>query len=121
MPWVELLPVPRQISVLWTEHLWTSVALSYRYLVLLLWPMELIFFRYYEPNRRLLEPAVLAGWLSLMGSKNAEVHARIGEIHLARGEARQARRRFWRALQLHPQNSRALAGMAALRAREAQP
>ncbi len=62
-----LLPVPKQIAVPWTEQLWTSVALFYRYLVLLLWPMELIFFRYYEPNRSPLEPAVVAGWLSLAG------------------------------------------------------
>ncbi len=62
-----LLPVPRQIAVPWTEQLWTSVALFYRYLVLFLWPMDLIFFRYYEPNRSPLEPAVVAGWLSLAG------------------------------------------------------
>ena len=56
-----------------------------------------------------------------LSPNNPEVHARIGEIHLARGEARAAQRRFWRALQLHPRNARALAGLATLRAHEAQP
>lgn len=52
---------------------------------------------------------------------NPEVHARIGDIHMAQGEPEAARWRFLRALQLHPQNPRALAGMAALRQREARP
>jgi len=56
-----------------------------------------------------------------LAPNNPEVHARIGDIHLARGEAEAARRRFRRALQLQPQNPRALAGMAAVRRREAQP
>ncbi len=47
---------------------------------------------------------------------NAEVHARLGEIHLARGELAPARARFQRALALQPQNPRAQAGMASLRA-----
>ncbi len=59
------IPVHRRTPVAWTEHLWTSVALFYRYLALLVWPMDLNSLRYYWPNRSPLEPVVLAGGVSL--------------------------------------------------------
>ena len=60
------LPVPRQTTLAWTEHLWTCLALFYRYLVLLVWPLELNSLRYYRPNRSPLEPVVVAGGLCLV-------------------------------------------------------
>ena len=60
------LPVPRQTTLAWTEHLWTCLALFYRYLVLIVWPLELNSLRYYWPDRSPLEPVVVAGGLSLV-------------------------------------------------------
>jgi Flp pilus assembly protein TadD/uncharacterized membrane protein len=47
------------------EQLYTAVALFYRYLAVMLWPARLSFFRYYRTSSSPVEPAVLAGGLSL--------------------------------------------------------
>jgi tetratricopeptide (TPR) repeat protein len=47
------------------EHVWTLLAVFYRFLALLFWPAHLAFFHHHSPSRSPLEPVVLAGWLSV--------------------------------------------------------
>lgn len=60
-----MLPAGRQTQLSWQEHVWTAVALFYRYLAAIVFPLRLNFFRYYPLTRSALEPEALAGWLSL--------------------------------------------------------
>ena len=60
-----LMPVRPKISATWMEQVCTSVALFYRYLAVLVWPVDLNFFRYYDTSRSPREPVVLAGLLCL--------------------------------------------------------
>jgi len=59
-----LLPVQRRAPLAFADHLYTAVALFYRYAALAVWPARLSSLRYYWPNHGPLEGAVILGWLS---------------------------------------------------------
>lgn len=50
------------------EHLWTAVAVFYRCLWVQVWPLRLHVFYYLDRNRSPMEPAVVAGLLSIVGT-----------------------------------------------------
>ena len=60
-----MVPVQSQLAASWAARLWTCLAVFYRYVVLVVWPIDLNFFRYHEISRSPLEPAVVAGALCL--------------------------------------------------------
>ncbi len=58
------MPIQRRTPLPWLDHLYTAVALFYRYSVLAIWPAHLSSLRYYLPNHGPFEWVVIGGWLS---------------------------------------------------------
>lgn len=58
-----LMPIRHESAISWPSHILTALALLWRYVLLLIWPVNLNFFRYDAPSASVLEPAVIGGAL----------------------------------------------------------